>query len=215
MKLYTADFPPNSRKVEYLVRVKGLELSDIHNLHVIDIDLGKGDQKTPEYSAINPLQLVPVLVLDDGTVLNDSQAICDYLDAHLKGNGKQVMGSDPVQRAQITAMTRNAEFHVLYNMMLAFQHGHPSRATLSPQVPGMAEDSIGRIKKALPYFDGLLAKHKYLLGDRLTFADIVLYVGLDFGRVMKFNPKDATLVGTHVARFYEQMHERLSKTAAS
>ena len=214
MKLYTADFPPNTRKIEYLVQVKRLDLKDIHNLEIIDMDLLKGDQKTPEFTAINPLQLLPVLVLDDGTVLNDSQAVCEYLDSHLQGNGKQVMGSDPVQRAQITAMTRNAEFHVLYNLMLAFQHGHPARAGMNPQVKGMAEDSIARVKKALPYFDDLLAKHKYLLGDRLTFADIVLYVGLDFGRVMKLNPKDAEVVGENVARFYQQMNERFSKETA-
>lgn len=211
MKLYTMNFPPNPRKVDLLLKVKELDINDIHNLQVINVDIGKNEQNSPEFLAVNPLGLLPVLVLDDGTVLNDSHAICEYLDSRLAGNGKQVMGSDPIQRAKITAMSRNAEFHVLYNMMLAFQHGHPSRASVGNQVPGMAEESINRVKKALPYFDKLLSSHKYLLGDRLTFADIVLYIGLDFGRVMKFNPKDASVVGEHVARFYAQMSERFGK----
>ena len=211
MKLYTADFPPNPRKVDCLIKVKDLDINDIHNLEVINIDIAKGEHKTPEFLAINPLGLLPVLVLDDGTILNDSQAVCDYLDSRLEGNGKRVMGSDTLQRAEITAMTRNAEFHVMYNMMLAFQHGHPARASMGNQVAGMAEDSIERVKQALPYFDAILAKHKYLLCERLTFADIVLYLGLDFGRVMKFSPKDASVVGENVARFYEQMNERFGK----
>lgn len=62
------------------------------------MDIGKNEQNSPEFLAVNPLGLLPVLVLDDGTVLNDSHAICEYLDSRLAGNGKQVMGSDPIQR---------------------------------------------------------------------------------------------------------------------
>lgn len=210
MKLYTADFPPNPRKVECLLKAKDLDINNIHSLEVVYLDLAKGDTKTPEFLAVNPLGLLPVLVLDDGTILNDSQAVCDYLDSRLEGNGKRLMGSDAVQRARITAMTRNAEFHVLYNVMLAFQHGHPARAS-DPQVAGMAENSLERVKKALLYFDKLLANHKYLLDDRMTFADIVLYLGLDFGRVMKLSPKDASVVGENVARFYEMMNEKFGR----
>lgn len=211
MKLYTADFPPNPRKVECLLKAKDLEINDIHNLQVIYLDIAKGEHKTPEFLAINPLGLLPVLVLDDNTILNDSQAICDYLDARLEGNGKRLMGSDTLQQARITAMTRNAEFHVLYNVMLAFQHGHPARAGNTHQVEGMAQESLERVKKALPYFDAILANHKYLLDDRMTFADIVLYIGLDFGRVMKLSPKDASVVGEHVARFYAMMNDKFGK----
>ena len=210
MKLYTADFPPNPRKVDCLIKAKGLDINDIHNLEVIYLDISKHEHTSPEFTAINPLQLLPVLVLDDGTVLNDSQAICEYLDSRLEGNGKMLLGSDSVQQARITAMTRNAEFHVLYNAMLAFQHGHPAKADQS-QVAGMAENSLERIKQALPYFDAILAKHKYLLDDRMTFADIVLYLGLDFGRVMKLSPKDASVVGENVARFYAMMNEKFGK----
>lgn len=210
MKLYTSDFPPNPRKVECLLKAKDLDINNIHNLEVIYLDIAKGETKTPEFLAINPLGLLPVLVLDDGTILNDSQAVCDYLDARLEGNGKRLMGSDMLHQARITAMTRNAEFHVMYNAMLAFQHGHTARASQS-QVQGMAENSLERIKQALPYFDNILANHKYLLDDRMTFADIVLYLGLDFGRVMKLSPKDASVVGENVARFYAMMNEKFGK----
>ena len=178
---------------------------------MIYLDIAKGEHKSPEFLALNPLGLLPVLVLDDDTILNDSQAICDYLDSRLEGNGKRLMGSDTLQQARITAMTRNAEFHVLYNVMLAFQHGHPARAGTNHQIEGMAQDSLERVKKALPYFDAILANHKYLLDDRMTFADIVLYIGLDFGRVMKLNPKDASVVGEHVARFYAMMNDKFGK----
>lgn len=206
MQLYTSSFPPNPRKVETLIQAKGLNINDIPNLEVIRIDLGKGEHLTPEFKRLNPLGLLPVLVLEDGTVLNDSQAICDYLDAVLAG--ESLMGSDVVHNAKITAMIRNAEFHVMYNMMLAFQHGHPARASLQPQVAGMREDSLRRVVDSLPYFDKILQDSTYLVADKLSFADIVLYLGLDFGRVMKFKASDSSVVGEHVARFYTMMDEK-------
>lgn len=205
MKLYTSIFAPNPRKVETLIKAKGLDINDIDNLHIILLDIGKDEHLTPEMLQLNPLGLLPILELEDGTVLNDSQAICEYLDGALEGDS--MMGSDPIHAAKITAMTRNAEFHVLYNMMLAFQHGHPARASTN-QVTGMSEDSLNRVKKALPYFDNILKHHDYLVDDQLSFADIVLYLGLDFGRVMKFRAEDASLVGENVAKFYQRMSDK-------
>lgn len=207
MKLYTHSVPPNPRKIDCLFKAKGVDINEVPNLHIIMVDLTKHEQFSAEFTAINPLNLLPVLVLDDGTIINDSQAICQYLDATI--DGVCLMGSEPIQRAKITAMTRNAEFHVMYNAMLAFQHGHPARAE-GRQVTGMADESLQRIKEKLPYFDNILAKNDYLVDNQLTFADIVLYVGLDFARVMKFSPKDSTLVGENVAKFYQRMNEKFA-----
>ena len=151
------------------------------------------------------MQTVPVLTLDDGTVLNDSQAVCEYLD-RVYGE-RSVMGNDVVQRAQVCSMRRIAEFEVLYNFMLAFQHSHPSKAQRVEQVPEFVAPSIARAVKALAYFETLLEGHEYLVGDQLSFADIVLYLGLDFGKVLQVNPNEQ---GDNLARFYQMMNERFS-----
>lgn len=117
------------------------------------------------------------------------------------------MGNDVVQRAQVCSMRRIAEFEVLYNFMLAFQHSHPSKAQRVEQVPEFVAPSIARAIKALPYFENALNGHDYLVGDQLSFADIVLYLGLDFGKALKFNPNEQ---GENLARFYQMMHERFS-----
>ncbi|WP_265088627.1 glutathione S-transferase family protein [Psychrobacter lutiphocae] len=104
---------PNPRKVVVLMQAKGLNIDDMDDIQVIDVDLAKGEHLTEEFTNINPLQLLPVLILDDGTVLNDSQAICEYLD---RVYGEQsIMGNDVVQRAQVGSLRRTAEFEVLYN----------------------------------------------------------------------------------------------------
>lgn len=204
-KLYLTRTAPNPRKALILLTSKGIDVDDMDDLDVVDIDFATNEQMSDEFTKINPMQTVPVLTLDDGTVLNDSQAVCEYLD-RVYGE-RSVMGNDVVQRAQVCSMRRIAEFEVLYNFMLAFQHSHPSKAQRVEQVPEFVVPSIARAVKALPYFENALNGHDYLVGDQLSFADIVLYLGLDFGKVLKVNPNEQ---GENLARFYQMMHERFS-----
>ncbi len=204
-KLYLTRTAPNPRKALILLASKNIDIDDMDDLEVVDIDFANNEQTSETFSKINPMQTVPVLTLDDGTVLNDSQAICEYLD-RVYGE-RSVMGNDVVQRAQVCAMRRIAEFEVLYNFMLAFQHSHPSKAQRIDQVPEFVDQSIARAIKALPYFENALDGRDYLVTDHLTFADIVLYLGLDFGKALKVNPMEQ---GDNLARFYQKMHERFS-----
>ena len=204
-KLYLTRTAPNPRKALILLASKGIDVDDMDDLDVVDIDFATNEQMSEEFTKINPMQTVPVLTLDDGTVLNDSQAVCEYLD-RVYGE-RSVMGNDVVQRAQVCSMRRIAEFEVLYNFMLAFQHSHPSKAQRVEQVPEFVAPSIARAIKALPYFENALNGHEYLVGDQMSFADIVLYLGLDFGKALKVNPNEQ---GENLARFYQMMHERFS-----
>lgn len=204
-KLYVTRTAPSPRKALILLASKGIDVDDIDDLDIVDIDMGNYQHMTDVFSKMNPMQTVPVLTLDDGTVLNDSQAICEYLD-RVYGE-RSVMGNDVVQRAQVCAMRRIAEFEVLYNFMLAFQHSSPTKAQRVDQVPEFAEKSIARAIKALPYFESVLEGREYLVTDHLSFADIVLYIGLDFAKALKVNP---TKQGDNLARFYRMMHERFS-----
>jgi len=204
-KLYLTRTAPNPRKALILLASKGIDVDDMDDLDVVDIDFATNEQMSEEFTKINPMQTVPVLTLDDGTVLNDSQAVCEYLD-RVYGE-RSVMGNDVVQRAQVCSMRRIAEFEVLYNFMLAFQHSHPSKAQRVEQVPEFVAPSIARAIKALPYFENALNGHDYLVGDQLSFADIVLYLGLDFGKALKVNPNEQ---GENLAHFYQMMHERFS-----
>lgn len=204
-KLYVTRTAPNPRKALILLASKGIDVDDMDDIDVVDIDFAANEQKSAEFTKINPMQTVPVLTLNDGTVLNDSQAVCEYLD-RVYGE-RSVMGNDVVQRAQVCSMRRIAEFEVLYNFMLAFQHSHPSKAQRVEQVPEFVAPSIARGVKALSYFENALEGQEYLVGGQLSFADIVLYLGLDFGKAVKVNPNEH---GENLARFYHMMHERFS-----
>ena len=72
MKLYDTRVAPNPRRVRVFLAEKGISVP------TVQVDLGKLEQKNPEYSLKNPLQRTPALELDDGTVLTESIAICLY-----------------------------------------------------------------------------------------------------------------------------------------
>ncbi len=203
--LYVTRTAPNPRKVLILLASKGIDVDDMDDVNVVDIDFAANEHMSDAFTQMNPMQTVPVLKLDDGTILRDSQAVCEYLD-RVYGE-RSVMGNDVVQRAQVCSMRRIAEFEVLYNLMLAFQHSHPSKAQRVEQVPEFVAPSIARAIKALPYFENALEGHDYLVGDQLSFADIVLYLGLDFGKLLKVKPTEQ---GENLARFYQKMNERFS-----
>ncbi|HTP91944.1 MAG TPA: glutathione S-transferase N-terminal domain-containing protein, partial [Xanthobacteraceae bacterium] len=72
MKLYDGGRAPNPRRVRIFMAEKKITVP------TEQVDLGKLEQRSDAFTAINPMQRVPVLVLDDGTVITESIAICRY-----------------------------------------------------------------------------------------------------------------------------------------
>ena len=79
MKLYDGGRAPNPRRVRIFLAEKGIQV------RTEQVDLGALQQRTEAYTAINPMQRVPALVLalvlDDGTVIAESIATCRYFEA--------------------------------------------------------------------------------------------------------------------------------------
>ncbi|WP_197726997.1 glutathione S-transferase N-terminal domain-containing protein [Rhizobium leguminosarum] len=65
---------PNSRRVRILIAEKGL------GVELVPIDLGTREQASDAFKAINPRQVVPTLVLDDGTAIGEVPVIQRYLE---------------------------------------------------------------------------------------------------------------------------------------
>jgi glutathione S-transferase len=87
LKLYHSTASPNSRRVRIFLTEKGLKVP------LVAIDLGKGEQHSASYSAINPRRVVPTLVLEDGTAIGEAPAIMRYLDEAFPE--KPLLGATP------------------------------------------------------------------------------------------------------------------------
>src|ERR1700691_6363209 len=101
LKLYQSAGSPNSRRVRIFLAEKGLEIP------FIPVDLGKGEQHSDAYRAINPRRVVPTLVLEDGTAIGEVPAICRYIEeAHPTPS---LLGETAKEKAQVSTWERPAE----------------------------------------------------------------------------------------------------------
>ncbi|HMK81782.1 MAG TPA: glutathione S-transferase N-terminal domain-containing protein, partial [Xanthobacteraceae bacterium] len=74
MKFYDCTTAPSPRRVRIFLAEKGISVD------TVQVDLRNGEQFTPAFRAINPDCTVPALQLDDGTVIGDAIAICQYFE---------------------------------------------------------------------------------------------------------------------------------------
>ncbi len=175
MKLYDSKVAPNPRRVRIFLAEKGITIP------AEQVDLGAQQHKTAEFTAINPLQRVPALVLDDGTILTESVAICRYLEAlHPE---PAMFGRSPLEIASVEMWNRRVEFHLFAAVSTVFRNTHPAMKQLEvPQVPEWAEANKPRVMEFLAFLDGELKIRPFIAGDAYTVADITALVAVDFMR---------------------------------
>jgi len=198
MKIYDTPLAPNPRRVRWFMAEKA-----ITDIEVVTLNLMEGQHKTPEYLAKAGLANVPMLELDDGTCVTESIAICRYLESLYPE--PNLFGRTPMETAIIEMWMRRAEMLVATPLMIGVRHTHPAMGALEQQVPAIGEHNITGATRALKVLDRRLGESEWLGAERLTIADIVAFVGLDFGRMIKFRPPEEM---AHVARWAEAMRAR-------
>jgi glutathione S-transferase len=182
MKIYDRPGFPNPARIRIVLAAKGME----SQVEFIPVDLIAAEHKQPAFLAKNPAGVVPVLELDDGTLISESTAITEYLD---NLDGRPVLtGSTPRERALIHMMQRRAEAFVVDPVGQYFHHATPGlgpalQAFKSPEWEG--RESMGRregakVLEGYRYFESVLRHQDFLAGDRFSMADITLFAGLMF-----------------------------------
>jgi glutathione S-transferase len=173
MKLYDSKLAPSPRRARIFLAEKGISLP------TEQIDIAARRHKTPEYAAINPLQRMPALVLDDGTIITESIAICRYFE--MLHPEPPMFGVGPKDSALVEMWNRRAEINFFANVAAVFRHTHPAMKELEvPQVPAWADANRPRVAWFLEMLDGELANREFIAGDRYTVADITMQVAVDF-----------------------------------
>lgn len=154
-----------SWRVRIALHLKGLPVENRYQ------HLRRGEQSSPEYLAVNPQGLLPSLILDDGTVLTQSLAICEYLDE--KYPEPALLPSDPISRARVRAFAQAiaCDIHPVQNLRVlkALQ----ARGQTEDDTQAWARDVISGGFDAL---EALAAGHSALFafGETPTLADICL-----------------------------------------
>jgi glutathione S-transferase len=203
MKLYDYGRAPNARRVRIFLMEKGLDLTRV------SIDIPGGGHRSPDFLRINSRGEVPVLMLEDGTTIAESTAICRYLEA--LSPAPSLYGADPVARARIEMWDRRMELVVFRTVRNVAEHVLPAFKSRVTQVPAYAEAQQAALAQVWTWFDGELADGRpFIAGDRFTAADITFMAVLAGLEIMgQAIPADAG----HVCRLAERLKTRPSWTA--
>jgi glutathione S-transferase len=178
MKLYDGGRAPNPRRTRIFLAEKGIKLP------IEPVDLGAMQHKSPAYAAVNPLMRVPALVLDDGSVITESIAICRYFEA-LQPE-PVLFGRGALEMARIEMWNRRLELHLLFPISHVFRNSHPAMKEMEvPQVPAWAEANKPRILEFITLLDRELKERPFAAGDTFSVADITGLVAVNFMKPAK------------------------------
>lgn len=182
VKLYDMRQAPNPRRVRIFLAEKGIEVPRE------EVDIVSGANLQPAYLAVNPRGVVPTLMLDDGRMLDESIAICRYLEGLYPE--PNLFGASAWEMAEVERWQRRMEFDGLFNVAAAFrntapayaQRGAPGAGPPTPAIPAMAERGLLLARQWMDQLEERLMRHAFIAIDRFTVADITAFVSLDFAK---------------------------------
>lgn len=173
MQLYNS-IGPNPKVVRMFMAERGVDLPKV------EVDIRGGENRREPFLSKNPSGQCPALELDNGEVLAEITAICEYLDE--VSPGPSLIGSTPEERAETRMWSRRIDLNILEPMANGFRYGEglkmfESRIRCIPQASGdlkaVAQDGLVRL-------DRQMEGKQFVCGDRLTLADILLFAFVDF-----------------------------------
>ncbi len=174
MKFYNS-IGPNPRVVKLFMAEKGIDIPRV------EVDLRAGENRQDAYKAKNPAGQLPALELDDGTVLAEILPICEYLDE--KYPNPPLIGTNAEERGVTRMWTRRIDLNICEPMANGFRfaEGLPLFQSRIRCIPQAADDLKAITREKLAWLDGLIAGRQWIVGDRFTLADILLYAFVEFG----------------------------------
>jgi glutathione S-transferase len=201
---------PNARVPRMFAAEKGIELP----LRAVDVRGGE-NHRAPYNTEVNRTGQVPALQLDDGTVIWEILPICEYLEEIHPAPA--LIGTDPKSRAQTRMWTRWIDLNYVERMTEACVvrpgpirelYARYNYKTMSP--PQEWETCAAIAREKLAWLDAEMAGREFVCGERLSLADIHLFVFLDFFEGLGLNyPRELAWI----ADFYRRMGARPSAGA--
>lgn len=202
MKIYDTQTAPNPRRVRMFLAEKGVEAE------YIQIDLKGGQNLTLDMLAKNPMGKLPILELDDGTCISESDAICAYIEAAYPN--PPLMGETPLEKGIVAMWQRRIDLCLMLPVVHCFQHTTGYFSDRMTPVPEYGEVAGKDAVKFLTVLDKQLADSTYIAGETFSIADIIALCAIDFARVVKIRIGEEH---SNLQRWYANVSERPSAKA--
>ena len=211
MRLFDFALAPNPRRVRMFLAEKSVEIP------LVQVNTREREQFEESFKAINPLSMVPVLELDDGTCIAESVAICRYIEEiHPQ---PPLMGTDAKNRAIVEMWNRRVEFlgyaptaEVVRNSLPMFEDRGLSGVPAGvPQIPALVERGKQSLARFFTLLDRQLADNQFVAGTAFTIVDITAFVTIEFAKRADVQIPDH---GTdNVLRWHAEIASRPSASA--
>ena len=203
MKIVETRMAPNPRRVRIFISEKGIDIP------YEQISIMEGDHKSGDFTGKNPSQRVPLLVLDDGTCISETVAICRYFEEIQ--SEPALFGTGALERATVEMWNRRMELEMFFHIAQHFRHLNPNMAPLEvPQVKEWGEANGPKAIAAMEMLDAQLAGNAYVAGAKYSIADITAFVAIDFLKPARL---EVPAQLTNIARWYSEVSTRPSATA--
>ncbi len=203
MKLYDGGLAPNPRRVRVFLAEKNIEVP------LVRINMDEMGHRSDEVTERNPLQRLPVLELDDGTILTESIAICRFFE-ELQPE-PLLFGNGALGKAKVEMWQRRAELNFLWPVAQAFRHIHRAMVEWEvPQIPEWGEANKPKAVDFMRYLDSELATRSFIAGDEYSVADITAMITYDFLKPARIAVPEEL---THLREWHQRVSSRPSAKA--
>ncbi|BDA85314.1 glutathione S-transferase [Aureimonas sp. SA4125] len=203
MKLFDGGLAPNPRRVRIFLAEKGIDVP------LVPVDMAAFEHRGDGVTARNPLQRLPVLEFDDGSVLTESVAICRYFEE--RHPEPPLFGTGALGRARVEEWNRRLELNLLASVAAAFRHLHPAmREWEVPQIASWGEANKPKAEAFLRILDARLSENRFVAGEAFSIADITGLVAIDFMKPARIALPEGLV---HVRRWHAEMSARPSARA--
>ncbi len=189
MKMYNS-VGPNPRVVRMFLAEKAVDLP------LEEVDIMAGVNRQADFLKINAAGQCPALELDDGSILCEITAICEYLED--RNPNPPLIGATAEEKAETRMWTRRIDLNICEPMGNGFRYStglkmFQDRVRCIPQA---ADELKATAQDGLRWLDGEMAGKTYVVGERFTLADILLFGFVDFFAGVD-QPIDETLKNIH------------------
>ena len=199
MKVYEFDGGANPKRLRAFLSEKGI----LDDIEFICLDVSKGENREPEFRRINSKGTLPVLELDDGTIIAEGVAICRYFE--LTNPDPSLMGTSAVEQAIVEMWNRRIELGLFRCIEDVVRNTSAFFKDIVIQREEVAEVGRAMAAQECEWLDTELVDRRYLAGDRFSIADITLgavfYLGVP--SIIEVNGRYK-----NIARWHEYVSER-------
>jgi glutathione S-transferase len=167
-----------------------------------------GENRRPEYLAKNPMGTMPLLELDDGTLIAESVAICRYFE--LLHPDPPLFGTGALEQASTEMWNRRMEIELMRPLTDHFLHLSPFWNGRRDQIAEAGHAARVQAEARMRWLDGELSYRPFVAGDHYSIADITAQCALLLGKYTGAPiPSDLA----NLTRWFETMTKRPSARA--